>query len=94
MSSKLPQFHQAWTALHSKNTSEFNKSYGHVSPPPSRPTTPTRNLKKINSQFNLAKMSLERGSPVPFNNAYGFSRKNRKSRKHRKSRRSTRKARR
>jgi hypothetical protein len=90
----MPQFHQAWAALQSKNTSEFNKSYGYVSPPSSRPTTPTRNLKKIPSQFNLAKLSLERSSPVPFNEAYGFSSRRKKSRKLRKSRRSTRKARR
>ncbi len=82
------QFLQAWTALHSKNTSDFNKSYGHVSPPPSRPSSPVNNGKRMNSQFNLAKQALERGSPVPFNNAYGFSRK---SRKRRKNLRSTRK---
>jgi hypothetical protein len=98
MSSKLPQFHQAWSALQKENTSEFNKSYGYISPPGSRPSTPKNNLKnslkKTPSQYNLAKLSINQGSPLAFNEAFGFLNKKRKSRKNRKNRRATRKARR
>jgi len=62
MPSKLPQFHQAWSALQKENTSEFNKSYGYISPPSSRPTTPVKNLNKTLEKRNKVKTRRRRNS--------------------------------
>lgn len=87
------QFQKALTAITTKNTDAFNEKYAVVSPPrspasPSSPKTPT--------QFEIARTSIERGSPVAFNQMWSVTSKERKNRKGPKSRktRKTRKSRR
>ena len=99
----MPQFHKALKALRNKNTSEFNEVYSvtATSPASTAASTPTTSrasspatLKKIPSQFELARLSLREGSPIPFNEQYAVSsprrktrRSNRKQRKMRRTRR-------
>ncbi len=84
----VSQFQSALNAFLRENTKEFNKRYGveAVSPPSSRPSSPTplRLSKRSNSQYELAKLALESHSPKNFNVRYGVSQR-RKTRKQRKS---------
>jgi hypothetical protein len=86
-----PQFYAALNALTKKNTTNFNTQYA------TEGMSPKSKMIKVPSQFNIAKLSIERGSPIPFNEAYGYSNRRkahrRSTRKNRKARRSTRRAR-
>jgi hypothetical protein len=93
----MPQFQQAWKALHNKNTTAFNERYG-VTPPPSPSSSPSA-MKKVPSQFELASLALREGSPIPFNDKYSVSsprrrRNTRRLRKNHKQRKASRKQRR